>query len=126
MLKGLRVPVAVTPAGGAATIENYPVVDQNVLLSILPADTLHPWAQGLTPDEDTIFEINDDRIGGLMVSHIRRVFEEMHALGYARLLPGTRGISYVKGGRSDGEAWVVVNYINLESGRLQGFKVPTR
>ena len=120
---GIKFPVRVGAYGGAETIEGYSVVDQNILLAIKPAGSLHPWNQRLTPDEDLIFDIRDNRSGGLYSMHVRQFFSEMERAGYAKLLPGTRGLRIEDSG-NDGEMVVVISYINLERNKEMTFKVP--
>lgn len=127
MLKGVKFPVRVTPLGGAETIEGSSVIDQNVLLAVIPSGTLHPWMQNLTPDEEIIFDIKDNRTGGLYSMTVRSYFEEMERKGYAKLLSGNRGI-YIREAapNEDGDMVVVINYINLESGRKEQSNIPLK
>lgn len=123
MLKGLAIPIAVTPSGGANVIEGSRVVGQNVVLGVKPASSLHPWNQNLAPDEALIFDIQDMKSGGVYAMTVRRFFEEMERHGYARLLPGTQGINVVPS-KDNGEMTVYIRYNNLEAGKLEGFSFP--
>lgn len=121
MPKGIKYPIKVSPSGGAVTVEGTPVIDQNVLLALRPAGSLHPWNQKLTPDEDLIFDIKDNRSGGLYSMHVREFFQEMERNGYARLLPGRNGLSIVHS-RDGGDMIVRVNYVNLETGDTESYE----
>lgn len=123
MLKGMKFPIRVTPSGCAEMIEGSSVVTQNIILSVLPSGNLHPWKQRLAPEEEIIFEISDNKVGGLIVRHIRDVFDKLEYRGYARLLPGNRGISY----RSiKNEAYIFIRFINLENDKTETIRVPVK
>lgn len=123
MPKGMKLPVAVTPSGGAQTIEGTIVIDQNIILAVRPAGSLHPWNQKLAPSEEMIFDIKDNKSGGIFTMHVREFFHEMERRGYARLLPGMHGfrISLPEG---NGDMIAYIKYENLETGKTEGFSIP--
>jgi len=118
MLKGLSIPISVGPHGGANTIEGSRVVGQNVILGVKPASSRHPWNKNLAPDETIIFDIQDSKTGSIYSLTVRKFFEEMERHGYAKLLPGSKGISFVSSG---GEMKVYIRYNNLEAGKIESF-----
>jgi hypothetical protein len=123
MPKGMKYPIGVSPSGGAITIEGTIVIDQNIVLAIYPAGSLHPWNQKLAPDENFIFDIKDNRSGGLFSMHVREFFQEMERNGYARLLPGRQGLN-VDYGEDGGDMVVNIYYINLETGDKVDVHIP--
>lgn len=118
MLKGIRVPVDVTSDGSAVVTEGANVVNQNILLGVTPAGSLHPWNQELTPDEDMIFEIKDINSAGRFAIHVREFFAELEQQGYARLLDGENGIK-IRYAEDGGEMDIIINYFNMELGRIE-------
>ena len=123
MLRGMKFPVSVSVSGGSNVVKGIKVIDQNVILAIKPASSLHPWNQNLAPDEDIVFDIKDNYTGNLYTMHIREFFQEMERQGYARLLPGRRGLR-VDSSSNNGEMIVNIQYENLESGEIEGMQVP--
>ena len=114
MPKGLRLPLETGVRGGARTIEGYSARRQNVILSVTPASSLHPWHQKLTPSEETIFNIADEMTGGQLIAHIYNFFDEQERLGYT-MLP--RDGSSLKLGLQDtdkGDVEMIINYVDLE------------
>ena len=124
MLKGISIPFNVNPAGGAVTIEGPAIINQNIILALRPASSLHPWHQDIAPEETFIFDIRDNQTGGLYTMHVRSFFDQMERAGYARLLPGTKGLSVIQADDNSGDMTVRVNFINLETGRESGFEFP--
>lgn len=125
MPKGMLVPIRVGPNGGAAMHEGSTVIGQNVILALIPAGSLHPFHQDITPEEDLIFEIRDMRTGGLYVTHVREFFREMEQLGYARLFPGGKGLSVEPSpSGSEGDMIVTVRYVNLETNENEKLQFP--
>jgi hypothetical protein len=124
MLRGLKIPVRVSPYGSAEVLEGPSVVAQNIILAIMPSSNRNPWNQELAPEETLTFEIADEQsIGGVFVGHIRKVFEIMERRGYAKLLPGSRGIS---NSRIGAETFVFVRYVNLEKDKVEAIRFPVR
>lgn len=123
MLKGLAIPISVGPHGGSNTIEGSRVVGQNVILGVKPASSMNPWNRNLAPDENIIFDIQDSKTGSIYSLTVRKFFEEMERHGYAKLLPGSNGISFVPSG---GEMKVYIRYNNLEAGKIESFSFPIR
>jgi len=124
MLRGLRVPCRVSPYGSAQVVEGPSVVGQNIVLAVLPSSNRNPWSQNLAPEEELIFDINDDKmVGGLLVRHIRDTFSIMERRGYAKLLPGSRGIFFQSRGS---EAFVFIRYVNLEKDKVESIRIPVR
>jgi len=123
MTKGMQYPVAVSPYGGARTREGPIVINQNIILALKPAGSLHPWNQDLAPDEDYIFDIKDNKSGGLYTLHVREFFKEMERAGHARLLPGKRGLNMFLP-EDGGDMVVGVQFENLETGQIEGFRIP--
>jgi len=124
MPRGMKYPVAVSPTGGAATVEGPFAIHQNVILALQPAGSLHPWNQKIVPDEDIVFDILDLNTGNSYTMHVREFFAEMERRGYARLLPGDRGLKVFSPERPGGEMMVGVQFENLESGKVEGFRYP--
>jgi hypothetical protein len=125
MPKGLRVPIAVGPNGGARVIEGPTVIGQNIILGLIPAGSLNPFQQNIAPEEDLIFEIRDMRTGGLYVSHVREFFAELERQGYARLFPGGRGLSIEPSSKSEGgDMLITVRYVNLETNKNEKLQFP--
>jgi hypothetical protein len=114
MPKGLRLPVAVNPRGGAQTVEDFQARRQNVILGVKPASSLHPWNQQLTPPEELIFNIADEMSGGQLVAHIYSFFEEQEKLGLTRLSKGSDGLKLDLSRSQHGEMELVINYTDLE------------
>jgi len=125
MPRGMKVPVSVGPHGGSVPIEGSIVINQNVILGLTPAGSLHPFHQDITPDENFIFEIRDVKTGGLYTTHVRKFFSEMETMGYARLFPGSRGLSIQDSG-NPGEMVVTVRYVNLETNSEEKLEFPIR
>jgi hypothetical protein len=127
MPKGMAVPIAVSHDGGAMLLDGPVVIGQNVVLALIPAGSLHPFHQNITPDEDLIFEIKDMRSGGLYVTHVYEFFAEMERQGYARLFPGGRGIvvepSSARNANS-GDMIVTIRYVNLETNKNEQVRFP--
>jgi hypothetical protein len=92
----------------------------------MPAGSLHPWHQELTPPEDTIFSIRDAQSAGLIVSHAEEFFEELQRLGRARLAPGEsiRIADPGPGDESQNEMVLIINYIDLEYGTPRELRLP--
>lgn len=124
MLKDIKIPCDVSSDGAAIYVEGSNVVDQNIIIAVTPAGSLHPWNQNLTPDEDMIFEIKDLKAGGQYSVHVREFFVEMERQGYARLLEGENGIKILEA--EDGNLVIMIRYINLESGRIENVKFDRR
>lgn len=124
MPRGMKYPVAVNPAGGATAIEGSFAIHQNVILALIPAGSLHPWNQEIVPDEDIVFDILDTETGNSYTMHVREFFAEMERQGYARLLPGERGLKLFVPERPGGEMMVGIQFENLESGKVEGFRYP--
>jgi hypothetical protein len=121
----MQVPIRVAPNGGAAMHEGPTVIGQNVILGLIPAGSLHPFHQNITPEEDLIFEIRDVRTGGLYVSHVREFFREMDQLGFARLFPGGKGLSIEPSSSVDGgDMMITVRYVNLETNKNEKVQFP--
>jgi len=124
MPRGMKFPIKVSPSGGAVTVDGTAVVDQNIILAIRPAGSLHPWNQELAPDEALIFDIRDNKTGGLYTMHIREFFQEMERRGYARLRPGKHGIAILEPEDDSGDMVASINYENLETGKVEGIQIP--
>jgi hypothetical protein len=125
MPKGMQIPVGVGPNGGALMQEGSVVIGQNIVLAVLPASSLHPFHQNIAPEEELIFEIRDMRTGGLYVSHVREFFKEMEQHGYARLFPGSKGLSVEPSpGGKEGEMIITIRYTNLETNKNEKVQFP--
>ena len=120
MPRGMKYPISVSPLGGSNIVEGTNIIDQNIILALTPAGSLNPWNQKLTPDEDIIFDINDNQTGGIYTMHVRDFFQEMELHGYARLFPGNRGINIIYASDS-----IIVNiqYENLETGKEEKIQI---
>lgn len=125
MAKGLRAPIEVSDAGGAIVIEGASVVQQNIILALIPASSLNPWTQDIAPKETLTFNLNDERTGGLYVQHVRQFFAEMERQGFARLYPGQKGVRIIPGeNQAQGNMDVIINYKNLETGKDENLRFP--
>jgi hypothetical protein len=124
MLRGLQVPLQVSPYGSAKVVEGPSVVGQNIILAVMPSGNRNPWSQNLSPDESLVFDIADDMVvGGSLSRHIREVLDQMERRGYAKLLPGNRGVRVKSRGS---EMFVFVRYINLENDKTETIRIPVR
>lgn len=124
MLRGMKVPLKVTPYGGADAIEGPSVVAQNIFVAITPSSNRNPWLQNITTDESITFDIADDRsVGGLLVTRIKEIFDRFAQRGYAKLLPGSQGLRYKVYGS---QAFVFIRYMNLENDKTETVRVPVR
>lgn len=115
MHKGMSIPTEVGPNGGSIPLEGSRVIGQNVILALIPASSQHPFTQDISPDEDFIFRVKDERSGSIYATHVRKFFDEMERNGYARLLPGNNGIRLEE--NQLGEVYININYINMERDR---------
>jgi len=126
MAKGLMVPMRVTPRGGADTIEDHATLHQTIALALIPAGSLNPWHQRLTPPEDIVFSMRDATNAGLIISHAEEFFAELERLGRAKLVPGS-GLKIEDpgpGDESQNEMVLLVNYIDLEYGTQRELRLP--
>jgi hypothetical protein len=122
MIKGMKFPITVGPNGGAEYVQAARAIRQNIILSILPASSRHPWNQNLAPDENIIFDINDHIDVNQISNHIVDVFDEMEKLGRAKLLNGRKGILFEDNDDNSGDLTVVINYQDLEHGSSEILK----
>lgn len=113
MATGIAFPAKVNPRGGAVTKEGKDLVRQNIILALLPANTMNPWDQNIALKENLIFDIKDDITGGLVFAHIHRVFDEMKRQNIAMLPMDGRGIRIEDNGK-EGELEIVIEYIDIE------------
>lgn len=127
MPKGMRIPIKVGPHGGADVFEGPDVIAQNIAVGLTPAGSLHPFHQNIAPDEDLIYEIRDEKSGGLFTIHAKQLFEELERIGHARLFPGGRGLTIRPSGPGEeGDMIVEVRYINLEMNTAQKIDIPMK
>lgn len=124
MPKGMRVPIKVADNGGSMMLDGPATIGQNVILAVKPAGSLHPWNQHITPEENLVFDLNDERTGGLYTMQVRQFFSEMESRGFARLYPGRKGLRIVPSGRDRGDMIVMINYVNLETGKASQLSFP--
>ena len=127
MPKGMRVPIEAGPHGGAVMLEGPAVINQNVILGLIPAGSLHPFEQEITPDEEFIFEIHDMKTAGLYSMHVRKFFSELEILGHARLFPGSKGLAIRPSGPGEeGDFIVTVRFVNLEMNSEEKLEFPVK
>lgn len=125
MAKGMRAPIEVGDNGGARMLEGASVVQQNIILALIPAGSLNPWTQDIAPKESLTFDPNDETTGGLYVQHVRNFFAEMERQGFARLLPGRDGVRIITGeNNAQGNMDVIIRYVNLETGKEENLAFP--
>lgn len=126
MAKGIQVPFATTPRGGAMTVKDSNALKQIIALALIPAGSLNPWHQELTPSEDTVFSLRDAQNAGLIITHAEDFFAELQRLGRARLVPGSglRIEDPGPGDESQNEMVLIVNYIDLEHGTPTELRLP--
>lgn len=113
-MKGLRAPIQVSPRGGAVTGEGPAQLTQNIMFGLLPASSLNPWNQQLTPPEDIIFDIADDRSGNLLISHVYSLFRELEQANLAMLAQGPDAVRLNLARSGQGQVEVAIRYVDLE------------
>jgi hypothetical protein len=125
MAKGIRLPVATNPRGGAEISEGSELLRQLIMLGVKPASNLHPWNQELTPRADIIFDINDGVLGSEFEGAIYDLFDDLERLGLAAISKGRGGIFVETQNRDKGELEVIVRYTDLEEMKSREIRFPT-
>ncbi len=119
MPKGLKLPIEVTPRGGAKTVYGTPYTRQTVLAGLTPNHSRNPFQTGggveVGISDGVVFSVNDAGARARATRDVRRWFARARANEVAKLLPGNDGISFEDAVAS--ELTASVRYLELEADR---------
>jgi hypothetical protein len=110
MATGLKIPVGVTGAGGAAMISGDANDVQVISVALGDDDNQNAFQQEITLGEFMIFEGVGEATDEQILRRIRSIFRDFRAAQRYKLINAT-----IDGGEEEGERVLTINYLSIES-----------
>lgn len=115
-MKGLAVPVGVTPSG-STKMDDGEANDQNVLYtSLSDCDNDNAFQQDLGLGQDVVFGVPNEQLKAMVRRRLTLVFSYWENEERFRLMPET--INWIE---AEGSLTLEFRYLNLETDEVQSF-----